>query len=228
MVTRSPYSLNPRKMPRQARAAVTVDIIFEATLQLLIEDGLQRLTTTRVAERAGVSVGTLYQYFPHKESLVYALNERYLQALAEKIEATCQRHQGSRVGEMVEALIDTYWRAKTERVEVTRALYLSVAELDNKPLIDAFARRVDTSTSTMLASATDVSFADLHAVNLTLLTVIFGAVRSMFERNLPLSTTLELKQQLVIMCSTYLTGKHVAVVQQSGTAVSVQPKGTLS
>ena len=59
-VTRN--ALNPRKKPAQSRSKVTVDAIFEATIQVLLADGLQRLTTTRVAERAGVSVGTLYQY----------------------------------------------------------------------------------------------------------------------------------------------------------------------
>ena len=73
------------------------------------------MTTTRVAERAGVSVGTMYQYFPHKQSLLYALNERYLDRLAERVEMTCFAHQGKTTGEMVEALITAYWEAKTER-----------------------------------------------------------------------------------------------------------------
>ena len=92
---------------------------------------------------------------------------------------------------MVEALVDTYWRVKTERADVTRTLYRSVAELDNQPLIGAFARRVDAATMSMLASATDVTFKDLKGVNLTLLTVIFGTVRNTFERNLPYSTAQE-------------------------------------
>jgi AcrR family transcriptional regulator len=96
---------------------VTLDAIFEATIQLLVAGGIHRLTTTRVAERAGVSVGTMYQYFPHKESLVYALNARYLETLAEKIEAACESQQGASIGDMVEALVGTYWRAKTERVD---------------------------------------------------------------------------------------------------------------
>jgi AcrR family transcriptional regulator len=189
---------------------VTLDAIFEATVQLLVEGGVQRLTTTRVAERAGVSIGTLYQYFPHKESLVYALNERYLQALAVKIEAVCASRRGAPIDDMVEGLVETYWRAKTEQADVTRALYRSVAELDNQPLIDAFAGRVDAATSAMFASATDAKFTDLTSVNLTLLTVIFGAVRSAFERNLPKSATQELRKQLVLMCRSYLADKRVA------------------
>ena len=51
----------PRKSPVQARSAASVDAIIEATIQVLLRVGKERLTTTRVAERAGVSVGTLYQ-----------------------------------------------------------------------------------------------------------------------------------------------------------------------
>ena len=204
MASAAPRQLTPRKKPRQARATVTLDAIFEATIQVLLIDGPHRLTTTRVAQRAGVSVGTMYQYFPHKQALIYALNERYLQALAEKIEVTCHTHRGAPIGQMVEALIGTYWRAKTERADVTRALYRSVVELDNEALIDTFARRVDTATAAMLASASDASFADLEGVSLTLVTVIFGTVRNAFERNLPMSATDALHGQLMLMCHSYL------------------------
>jgi len=56
--------LEPRKSPVQARSATSVKAILEATIQILLDIGKERLTTTRVASRAGVSVGTLYQYFP--------------------------------------------------------------------------------------------------------------------------------------------------------------------
>ena len=182
----------------------TVDAIFEATIQLLVVDGPHRLTTTRVAQRAGVSVGTMYQYFPHKQALVYALNERYLEVLADKIGATCRAHHGASLGLMVEALIETYWRAKTERADVTRALYRSVVELDNEALIEAFATRVDAATAAMLASAPDATFADLDIVNLTLVTVIFVTVRNAFERNLTASAAEALHRELLMMCRSYL------------------------
>jgi hypothetical protein len=59
-------ALEPRKTPIQARSTVTVQAISEATIQVLLSHGAERLTTTRVAERAGVSVGTLYQYSSNK------------------------------------------------------------------------------------------------------------------------------------------------------------------
>jgi AcrR family transcriptional regulator len=204
LATSSPPSLSPRKRPVQARAGVTLDAIFEATIQVLLRDGPHRLTTTRVAERAGVSVGTMYQYFPHKAALIYALNERYLDILAGRIENTCSAHRGARSGLMVEALVRTYWQAKTERADITRALYRSVADMDNEALIEAFARRVDVATTAMLASASDATFDDPGGVNATLVTVIFGAVRNAFERNLPSASAEGLMSQLVLMCRAYL------------------------
>ena len=65
-----------RKIPRQKRAAETVDVILEAAAQLLERDGLEGFTTNAVAERAGVSIGAVYRYFPNKRALMHALAER--------------------------------------------------------------------------------------------------------------------------------------------------------
>jgi len=66
----------PRKRPTQARAHRTVDLILEAAAQILAHEGEEELTTNRIAERAGFSIGTLYQYFPNRESVLDALIER--------------------------------------------------------------------------------------------------------------------------------------------------------
>lgn len=65
-----------RKSPTQARAEHTVDAILEAAAQILQSDGEERLNTNRIAERAGFSIGTLYQYFADKEAIIAALAER--------------------------------------------------------------------------------------------------------------------------------------------------------
>lgn len=199
-----PRHLKARKKPRQARSATTVEAIFEATIQVLLREGIHRLTTTRVAERAGVSVGTMYQYFPHKQALLYALNENYLDLVAERVEAACRVQHGATTEAMVEALVTAYWQAKTERSDVTRALYSSAVELDNAALIDAFARRMDAATIAMLKSAPDADYANIDLVNITLLSVIFGTVRNVFERNLPVCEQEAVRHQLMTMCLSYL------------------------
>jgi AcrR family transcriptional regulator len=65
-----------RRIPSQARAGQTIRVIFEATAQVLHEFGEAALTTNRIAQRAGVSVGTLYQYFDSKEAIVMAMLAR--------------------------------------------------------------------------------------------------------------------------------------------------------
>ncbi|HEX7814392.1 TetR/AcrR family transcriptional regulator [Dyella sp.] len=185
----------------------TVDAIFEATIQVLLVEGPRKLTTTRVAERSGVSIGTMYQYFPNKQALFYALNERYLENLAQKVEASCTALHGALVRDMVSGLVATYWDAKMENPAVTRVLYRSIAELDNKPLIEAFSQRVDRASAVMFASACDMPLADQSIVNLTLLTTIFGAVRNAFERDLSLEDVTAIREQLVLMCVAYLQAR---------------------
>lgn len=68
--------LTPRRIPRQARSRASIDALLDATAHLLREAGYEALTTNHIAERAGVSIGTLYQFFPGKEALVAALVER--------------------------------------------------------------------------------------------------------------------------------------------------------
>ncbi len=68
MSTNTIAAFQPRERPIQARSTVTVEAISEATIQVLLRHGAERLTTTWVAERAGVSVGTLYRYDPNKQS----------------------------------------------------------------------------------------------------------------------------------------------------------------
>ena len=65
-----------RKLPRQARAQATVGAILEATVQILDREGLDAATMARIAEVAGVSVGSIYQYFPHRDAILHALQDR--------------------------------------------------------------------------------------------------------------------------------------------------------
>lgn len=81
-------SITPRKRPKQERSQATVQAILIATTHILTEDGYDQLTTNRVAERAGVSIGSLYQYFPNKKALIFALAEHH----ANEMMQLAQRH----------------------------------------------------------------------------------------------------------------------------------------
>jgi len=76
-----------RKSPRQTRSKETVEVLLTAAARILTTEGFEALTTNRVAAVAGVSVGSLYQYFPNKEALVRALSERHTHGVRDRIRA---------------------------------------------------------------------------------------------------------------------------------------------
>lgn len=87
-------TISPRKMPRQSRSRDTVEAILGAAARVLERESLEGFNTNRVAEMAGVSVGSVYQYFPNKDALMAALIERAQAALAGEVEAVVGRTDG--------------------------------------------------------------------------------------------------------------------------------------
>lgn len=81
-----------RKIPRQSRARASVEAIFEAAAQIVERDGPAALTTNAIAARAGVSIGTLYQYFANREAILIAMGRREI----ERLEAEVARHLAQR------------------------------------------------------------------------------------------------------------------------------------
>jgi AcrR family transcriptional regulator len=79
--------INPRKNASQERSRATVDALVEATARILVRQGFDKVSTNRIAEVAGVSVGSLYQYFPGKEALVVAVIERHNQEIMQTVRA---------------------------------------------------------------------------------------------------------------------------------------------
>jgi AcrR family transcriptional regulator len=73
MAAHSKSQIAPRKQPRQGRSQYLVDAIMQAAIRVLTREGARRFTTIRVAEQAGISVGSLYQYFPNKEAILFKL-----------------------------------------------------------------------------------------------------------------------------------------------------------
>jgi AcrR family transcriptional regulator len=105
-MARAPTPLYPRKTPAQARAVETVAAVLEAAARILEERGFAGYTTNAVAERAGVSIGSLYQYFPGKDALTVALIERETATLLADVAAIPKKLElEARLGRMVQAAV---------------------------------------------------------------------------------------------------------------------------
>jgi AcrR family transcriptional regulator len=88
--TRTPSRTLPRRIPRQPRARVTRDAIIEAAAHLLATRGWEASTTNHIAERAGVSIGSLYKYFPNKPSILAEVARRRIGAEVAAVAATLE------------------------------------------------------------------------------------------------------------------------------------------
>lgn len=112
-----------RRTPRQARAEATIDVVFDATLQLL-EEGGGRLTTNRIAARAGVSIGTIYQYFRDKDDILAALAERRATVIRDDIADLVIRPPGAgAVRAIVQALTRGFDDAPGTRAALLDAMH---------------------------------------------------------------------------------------------------------
>lgn len=108
-------------MPVQARAQETVDVILEASARILESDGLRGFNTNAIATKAGVSVGSLYQYFPNKDAIVLALIGRFEEKLFDAVLNATQRGKGKKLKpclrRLVRALVEVHYsRPRLNRV----------------------------------------------------------------------------------------------------------------
>lgn len=175
-----PDHLKPRKSPIQARSSATVEAIYEAMIQVLIEHGVAHLTTTRVAARAGVSVGTLYQYFPNKQALLFAILQRYFSEMAEAFESLSNGSGKRPLGEVADSLADVYVSKKIARLDATTALYSVAAALDQNRISDGAYERIETAVVRVLSQASDATFKDANRTAFTLLAAWNGLSRVTF------------------------------------------------
>lgn len=121
--------LSPRKSPRQARSRATVDAILEACARVLVEEGYDRASTNRVAKVAGVSVGSLYQYFPSKEALVLALFERHSSRMLALLADSLRELGDAPIPEAVRTYVRAMMAAHRVEPELHRALVEQVLHL---------------------------------------------------------------------------------------------------
>ncbi|ASD79947.1 TetR/AcrR family transcriptional regulator [Burkholderia gladioli pv. gladioli] len=203
---KGPYS---RRQPQQARSRATVDAILVATVQVLLADGLPRLTTVRVAERAGVSVGTLYQYFPQKRELLFAVLKQRFERVASAIEDAAASAHNAHLPTMVKTVVAASLKTKAENLEEARALYAIALELDSRGYAREVEARHHAAIEAMLETAPDVHFVDIAATTSMFMGALMGPIRLLLEGALPQPMISKLSDHLESLCLGYLEGESV-------------------
>ena len=107
-----PRSASARRQPQQRRARETVEAVLDAVVRILKREGVDAVTTNHIAEVAGVSIGSVYQYFPDKRAIFVALHKRHLEEIDRMVEIKLIEHAAGSLDElvraMVEAMIDSH------------------------------------------------------------------------------------------------------------------------
>ena len=95
-----------RRRPKQRRARQTVDAVLDAVVRVLKREGVQGVTTNRIAEVAGVSIGSVYQYFPDKQAIFVALHQRHIDQIDRMVESKLVEHASSSLDDLMRAMIE--------------------------------------------------------------------------------------------------------------------------
>lgn len=207
--------LEPRKTPIQERSNVTVRAIIEATIQVLLTSDGGGLTTTKVAERAGVSIGTLYQYYPNKQALLFAVLEEHLNRVAESVERACEGAQGKSSADVVRDVVEAFVDAKMQRADISMALYRIAAEIDGPVVARRTIARSSMALNKALKRAPDsMSGYDKFAIQM-LFGAMAGTTKSVLEAGASAALIRRLREHLVLMCQAYVAAarrQHSACV----------------
>jgi AcrR family transcriptional regulator len=121
MTDRQTSQISSRKEPKQARSTELVSAILEAAIQVLAKEGASRFTTARVAEKAGVSVGSVYQYFPNKAAILFRLQTDEWQQTSQMLSRILEDVSQPPL-ERLRALVHAFIRSECEEAQMRVAL----------------------------------------------------------------------------------------------------------
>ena len=204
MPSLAPNEFEPRKSPVQARYAASVEAILDATIQVLLAVGKERLTTTRVAARGGVSVGTLYQYFPNKSGLLQAALRRHFDQVKDAIEEACLACRGASLTAMATGLATAYMQAKMREPHTSVGLYAVSSDVDGIKLAKVVGIQTQRAITAMLESAVPPLRRDARLMASTMQGAMAGISRRLLESDDPLQLHEALREEMIIMLSGYL------------------------
>jgi AcrR family transcriptional regulator len=221
----------PRKRPVQARSEATVGTLLDASIQVLLAVGYRKLTTTRVAERAGVSVGSLYQYFPNRQALIAAVVERYLAEVFASIEASCRPLAGGRLEDIATGLVDAFVLAKWKRIDVSRAMHEPLSDVGGLELVQESTLKGTALVADLLSTCSDASFDEAQTVAMfvvtgcssLLQTVVAGRARSIDRETLRMHMRAAVLGYLRETCGP--TGRRISNSPTSGAIKSKNAAG---
>lgn len=172
----------PRRLPKTRHAAVTIDAILLSVERILEREGPTALTTNRIADIAGVSIGTLYQYFPNKEALVGALQDKYAEDTLGRVRGALVECERMPMNVVIARVAEAVLSAQRTQRPIHRWLidWRTAAGCQERYRV-ALDRHVEL-VAEFLARRPDVALADSRAAAFVLVHAIEGIIEAVTER----------------------------------------------
>lgn len=197
-----------RKTPQQERSRRTVESVLEAAAQVFAQRGYANTTTNHIAARAGVSIGSLYQYFPSKDAVLLALAERHM----ERSFAAAMQEVGDKrsapVPELLRALVDALVHAHQAEPRLHRVIF-EEARLDagfRRRLDELEGRAMQIARELIDERCTELAIDNPAVASLLVVQILEAVTHSMVVRHPDILRTSEFREELVAMLVAYLTG----------------------
>lgn len=173
-----PPRARPRKAPRQARSREMVETILEAAARVFIRRGYASATTNRIAEAAGISVGSLYQYFPSKDAIAVELLRRYRETLIGLVHRHLEQVEETSFESVVRALVGAILRAEGVDPELHRVLIEQVVRTSARAEIVGFEEKVERLLADAIRQRAVVRDRDPDVTAFVLVRAVLGAVHA--------------------------------------------------
>lgn len=143
---KSKKSVSIRKKPSQDRSKDTVNIILKATTHIIDQVGVSGISTNKIAEKAGISIGSLYQYFPNKESILAKLMHDYLNKQHQLVSQALLKSDAKSLKEAIEVVLNVIIKSKSHQIQLnklfienfTRIGDIKLLQDNHKKLIEIF------------------------------------------------------------------------------------------
>jgi len=208
----------PRRRPCQGRAIMTVDAILEAAAILFARDGFEASSTTRIAQVAGVSVGSLYEYFPSKDALVAQLLKRHCDNMIERVDKSFRVTDG----QGLECVIDKFIEVACETYGVDTRLHCVLLENMGRVSKPHHMKRVSFALADLLERALQACGEEIQRPNIRLAAfLVESAVETLIQRSIqyaPAVFETDLRHELTAMVTQYLRAPDKRPNSQKGCA----------
>ena len=207
----SQVTVKARKKPKQNRAQATVDAILGAMAHILIGGGSGKTSTNHIAKIAGVSIGSLYQYFPNKESIVLALIDSYSKKILNQITLHIEQSEGRPMKVAVRDYIRAMLSIPAKNPKLHQAFVGEIIRIGHHHIRELEDKLVQIVYELLLEHRNAILPKDLRLAAFILVTTAEGVINMALLKNPEIVSSPEFESELVAVILRYLTGSDEIV-----------------